>query len=70
MIGQPRAQLLFDRPLHDLFRPLFEGGLVLDALEEPQFPSKVAPNRTFSWISFREIPQVMIVRLRPRAVAR
>jgi SAM-dependent methyltransferase len=70
MIGQPRAQLLFDRSLNDLFRPFFRGGLVLDALEEPRFPLSIQPNRTFSWISFREIPQVLIVRLRPLSRAR
>jgi hypothetical protein len=68
--GQPRPQLYFDRPLAELLRPFFESGLALDGLEEPQFPPEVVPNRSMSWISFPEIPPVLVGRLRPIAVAR
>jgi SAM-dependent methyltransferase len=63
--GQPRPQLYFDRPLGELLRPFFQSGLALDGLEEPQFPPEVTPNRPMSWISFPEIPPVLVGRLRP-----
>ena len=63
--GQPKPQMYFDRPLGELLRPFFEAGLALDRLEEPQFPPDVLPNRPMSWISFPEIPPVLLGRLRP-----
>ncbi|HTP54956.1 MAG TPA: class I SAM-dependent methyltransferase [Thermoplasmata archaeon] len=64
MIGQPRPQLFFDRPLNALLRPFFAAGFALDALEEPLFPAELAPPRPMSWVSFREIPSVLVGRMR------
>ncbi|HEX7593145.1 MAG TPA: methyltransferase domain-containing protein, partial [Anaerolineae bacterium] len=64
VIGQPAAQYYFHRPLHVLFAACFRAGFVIDALEEPVFPQDAKPNRPFSWENFREIPPVLIARLR------
>lgn len=66
MVGQPKSQWYFDRPLNALLRPFFAAGLVLDALEEPVWPEEVGPDRALSWIALREIPQILVGRLRPR----
>jgi 2-polyprenyl-3-methyl-5-hydroxy-6-metoxy-1,4-benzoquinol methylase len=65
MIGQPLPQPYFDRPLGELLRPFFEASMALDALEEPVFPKAVPPNRPTSWIAVRDIPPILIGRLRP-----
>jgi ubiquinone/menaquinone biosynthesis C-methylase UbiE len=64
VIGQPAAQYYFHRPLHVLFAACFHAGFVIDALEEPVFPQDAKPSRPFSWENFREIPPVLIARLR------
>jgi 2-polyprenyl-3-methyl-5-hydroxy-6-metoxy-1,4-benzoquinol methylase len=66
IIGQPRPQLYFDRPLHVLFGAAFEAGFVLDGLEERAFPPDHAPARNpLSWSgSFSEIPPVLVARMR------
>jgi SAM-dependent methyltransferase len=64
MIGQPRPQFYFERPLNALLRPFFEAGLALDALEEPMFPADLPSPRPMSWVAFREIPFVLVGRLR------
>lgn len=74
MIGQPETQPFFDRSLSDLLRPFLAAGLVLDALEEPVFPSEALPARPLSWENFREIPPLLAARVRrpgaPRRRAR
>jgi SAM-dependent methyltransferase len=65
MIGQPAPQFYFDRPLSELLRPFLERGLVLDALEEPPFPPGLPTTRPMSWISFPEIPSILVGRFRP-----
>ncbi len=67
MIGEPAPHYYFDRPLHILFNACFRAGLVLDGLEEPAFNhpddgSQV--NRLLSWANYREIPPVLVARLR------
>lgn len=64
--GQPEPQYYYDRPLGALLGACFAAGLVLDALEEPAFPSDLesdgdAPN----WgPKFSQIPPALVVRLR------
>lgn len=67
MIGQPLPQYYFDRPLSALLGACFAAGLSVDGLEEPVFPPDAPASRPFSWENFREIPPVLVVRLRPAA---
>jgi 2-polyprenyl-3-methyl-5-hydroxy-6-metoxy-1,4-benzoquinol methylase len=64
MIGQPTPQIYFHRPLGALLNACFEAGFVLDRLEEPVFSGEAEPSRPFSWPNFREIPPVLVARLR------
>lgn len=64
IIGQPVPQFYFHRPLNVLLGACFRAGFVLDALEEPTFSADAKPNRPFSWENYREIPPVLIARLR------
>ncbi|MHC4162210.1 MAG: class I SAM-dependent methyltransferase [Planctomycetota bacterium] len=64
--GQPQAQPLFHRPLHALFRPFFDEGFVIDALEEPGFPADHPEGSTpLSWGGrLSEISPVLVARAR------
>jgi 2-polyprenyl-3-methyl-5-hydroxy-6-metoxy-1,4-benzoquinol methylase len=64
IIGQPTPQIYFHRPLSVLLNACFDAGFVLDRLEEPAFTEGGQPDRPFSWLNFREIPPVLIARLR------
>jgi len=64
IIGQPVPQYYFHRPLSLLLNTHFRAGFVLDALEEPVFDQNARPDRPFSWENYREIPPVLIARLR------
>jgi len=64
IIGQPTPQYYFHRPLNVLFGACFRAGFVMDALAEPTFSADAKPNRPFSWENYREIPPVLIARLR------
>ncbi len=64
VIGQPVPQYYFDRPLHVLFGACFRAGFVLDGLEEPAFGPEVRGKRPLSWADFKEIPPVLVARLR------
>lgn len=67
MLGEPAPHYYFDRPLHVLFNACFQAGLVLDGLEEPAFnpPHDGSQPRTLlSWANYREIPPVLVARLR------
>ena len=67
MLGEPIPHYYFDRPLHVLFNACFRAGLVLDGLEEPAFnhPHDGSQSgRLLSWINYREIPPVLVARLR------
>jgi 2-polyprenyl-3-methyl-5-hydroxy-6-metoxy-1,4-benzoquinol methylase len=73
MIGQPRAQPYFERPLSRLVAPFLDAGLVVDALEEPGFVEEPETARSprFSWSSsFREIPPALVVRMIRRGLSR
>jgi 2-polyprenyl-3-methyl-5-hydroxy-6-metoxy-1,4-benzoquinol methylase len=64
MIGQPTPQIYFHRPLSVLVNACFDAGFMLDRLEEPVFREDSQPTYPFSWLNFREIPPVLIARLR------
>lgn len=66
IVGQPKAQLYFDRPLHQLLGAGFAAGFVVDALAERAFPAD-APigSNPLGWNgNFSEIPPVLVVRMR------
>jgi 2-polyprenyl-3-methyl-5-hydroxy-6-metoxy-1,4-benzoquinol methylase len=67
IIGQPEPHYYFDRPLSVLFGDCFAAGFLLDAIEEPSFVGREAPERPFSWDNYPEIPPVLVARLRPSA---
>lgn len=67
--GQPTPHYYFDRPLHALLQPFLDAGLVMDALEEPAFDDAGVPDQPLEWANFREIPPVLVVRLRRLAAA-
>jgi 2-polyprenyl-3-methyl-5-hydroxy-6-metoxy-1,4-benzoquinol methylase len=67
MLGEPAPHYYFDRPLHVLFNACFQAGLVLDGLEEPAFNPPhdgSQPSNVLSWANYREIPPVLVARLR------
>jgi 2-polyprenyl-3-methyl-5-hydroxy-6-metoxy-1,4-benzoquinol methylase len=66
IVGQPRPQLYFDRPLQVLFGAAFDAGFVLDGLEERAFPPEHEPGRNpLGWSGkFSEIPPVLVARIR------
>ena len=67
MLGEPAPHYYFDRPLHVLFNACFQAGLVLDGLEEPAFNPPhdgSQPSNLLSWTNYREIPPVLVARLR------
>jgi 2-polyprenyl-3-methyl-5-hydroxy-6-metoxy-1,4-benzoquinol methylase len=64
--SQPVQQYYWHRPLHALFNAAFEGGLVMDRLEEPGLTDGDAPGQnTFDWANY-DMPPVLFARLRPR----
>lgn len=64
IIGQPVPQYYFDRPLNVILSAFFCAGLVMDGIEEPAFGEESQPERPFSWLNFKEIPPVLVVRMR------
>lgn len=58
--------MFFHRPLHDLFRPFFRHGLVLDGLEEPSFTGGYDEEKIQSYCNFPQIPPIMAFRLRKK----
>jgi len=64
VIGQPAPHYYFERPLHVLFHSCFRAGFVLDGLEEPAFSPQDQGNRPLSWANFKEIPPVLVARMR------
>jgi 2-polyprenyl-3-methyl-5-hydroxy-6-metoxy-1,4-benzoquinol methylase len=65
IFGQPRKQLVFHRPLHELLEAGFAAGFVLDGLEEPGFPpDHPAGKSPLRWGgNYSEIPPVLVARL-------
>ena len=64
MNGQPVPQNYFHRPLSALLGVFFKAGFVVDALEEPVFPTDVPGDESFGWLMYKDIPPVLSVRLR------
>ncbi len=64
IVGQPKKQYYFDRTLSDLFNTCFRAGFVMDALEEPSFSDSVTSNDPLSWENFKEIPPILVARVR------
>jgi 2-polyprenyl-3-methyl-5-hydroxy-6-metoxy-1,4-benzoquinol methylase len=66
IVGQPKPQVYFHRPLQVLLGAAFEAGFILDALEERAFPPDHSSGRSpLAWGgNFSEIPPVLVGRLR------
>jgi 2-polyprenyl-3-methyl-5-hydroxy-6-metoxy-1,4-benzoquinol methylase len=66
IVGQPRLQVYFHRPLQVVFGAAFDAGFVLDGLKERAFPPDHAPGRSpLAWGgNFSEIPPVLVARMR------
>ncbi|KAL4860570.1 hypothetical protein BDV12DRAFT_97270 [Aspergillus spectabilis] len=63
--GQPEPHMFFHRPIHELLRLFFEAGLVLDALEEPNFgKTSYDASRVCAARNFVQIPKILAFRLR------
>ncbi len=67
IIGQPVAGYYFHRPLQALLGACFQAGLVMDGVMEPAFPEGAPAGRPLGWANFREIPPVLVARMRPAA---
>lgn len=67
--GQPWRQPYFHRPLHQIFGACFHAGFVMDALEEPSFPTErpQGSNPFSRGTNYSEFPPVLIARMRPIA---
>lgn len=63
--GQPTRHYYFHRPLQELLRAGFDHGFALDGLAEPVFDDGAEGSRPLSWARFREIPPVLVARMRP-----
>lgn len=64
IVGQPVPHTYFDRSLTALLAPFFNVGLRLDGLEEPVLPPAPDGTRPDLWDAHREIPPVLLARLR------
>ncbi|KAK2808542.1 hypothetical protein FQN50_004573 [Emmonsiellopsis sp. PD_5] len=65
--GQPFHQYHFHRPIHELLAPFLRSGLVLDALEEPNFDEDYVASNDLDDRSLRtltQIPKILAFRLR------
>jgi SAM-dependent methyltransferase len=63
MVGQPRPQYYFQRPLSTVLRYFFQNGLMLDALEEPSYIN-LENSHTIHENVYKYIPPALICRLR------
>jgi 2-polyprenyl-3-methyl-5-hydroxy-6-metoxy-1,4-benzoquinol methylase len=64
IVGQPKPQLYFHRPLHALFQSCFDAGFVIDGLEEPALPQPEARKPGVRWSDMTQIPPILVVRAR------
>jgi 2-polyprenyl-3-methyl-5-hydroxy-6-metoxy-1,4-benzoquinol methylase len=64
IVGQPKSQLHFHRPLHVLFQSCFEAGFVIDGLDEPALPQPEARKPGVRWSDMTDIPPILVVRAR------
>jgi 2-polyprenyl-3-methyl-5-hydroxy-6-metoxy-1,4-benzoquinol methylase len=63
MVGQPKPQYYFHRPVSTILKYFFENGFVLDAFEEPSFVN-ISNNESIYDNVFKNIPPALICRLR------
>ena len=63
MVGQPKPQYYFHRPVSVILKHFFESGFVLDAYEEPSFADVKNPASMNANV-YRHIPPALICRLR------
>jgi 2-polyprenyl-3-methyl-5-hydroxy-6-metoxy-1,4-benzoquinol methylase len=63
MIGQPKPQHYFHRPISTILKLLFKNGFVLDAYEEPSFV-EVENSESISDNVYSKVPPVLICRVR------
>ncbi|MCL4559507.1 MAG: class I SAM-dependent methyltransferase [Chloroflexi bacterium] len=66
ILGQPVQQYYFERPLSVLLNACFEAGFILDGIEEPAFGETDTNENPLNWVNLKEIPPVLIARLRLR----
>jgi hypothetical protein len=64
IVGQPRPQLYFHRPLHLLLQSCFEAKFVIDGMEEPAFPQAEEKKPGVRWSEMTDIPPILVVRAR------
>jgi len=64
IVGQPKPQLYFHRPLHVLLQSCFDAGFVVDRLEEPALPQPEERQPGVRWSDMTEIPPILVVRAR------
>jgi 2-polyprenyl-3-methyl-5-hydroxy-6-metoxy-1,4-benzoquinol methylase len=64
IIGQPTPHYYFHRSLSLLFNTCFSAGFVLNGIEEPAFDLKANGDRPFSWANYKDIPPVLVARMR------
>jgi SAM-dependent methyltransferase len=64
MPGEPNPHFYFHRPLSVLLGTCFAAGFALDGIEEPAFGAGSHSDRPLSWANFRDIPPVLVARLR------
>ncbi|EER29683.1 hypothetical protein CPC735_073650 [Coccidioides posadasii C735 delta SOWgp] len=67
MQDQPVSQPYFHRPFHQLFSTFFRAGMVLDALEEPNFDAEYLKGKNLETASLRQwtqIPKILAFRMR------
>ena len=65
VVGQPVPPHYFHRPLHVLLGTFLQEGFVMDGIEEPVFDKATSPSMPLDWDNFRELPPVLVVRMRP-----
>lgn len=63
MMGQPKPQYYFHRPVSTILKYFFESGFVLDAYEEPSFMNIENSNSIYENV-YKHIPPALICRLR------
>ena len=63
--GQPQPHMYFHRPISELYNSCFRAGFVMEGIEEPTFQDTRSGARgPFSWDNFRDIPPVLITKMR------
>jgi SAM-dependent methyltransferase len=63
MVGQPKPQYYFHRPISNLLKTCFKAGLILDAFEEPSFTDIQNSERIHDNV-YKHIPAALVCRLR------